>query len=61
METPTKKYWVESSFTHNDTDKEFPEHLIVAVDMGDETMDIASFPLELKEDIEELVEHFNKA
>ena len=56
-----KKYWIESSHLHDDKDKEYPEHLIVAVDYGDEdgTESIASFDLELKEDLEVLINHFN--
>jgi hypothetical protein len=56
------KFWVESSFDHEDKDKEYPETLIVGQDMGDEhgTQTIGSFGLSIKEDIENLIEHFNE-
>ena len=53
------KYWVESSYNFEDKKKEYKEHLIVAVDYGDETESIASFPMDLKSEITSLLNHIN--
>ena len=57
----TIEYWIESSYKHEDTEKEHKEYLVVVVDMGDEgTMSVASFDVNQKEDLKELIKHFNK-
>ena len=54
------KYWIESSFIFEDKAKEYDEHLIVAVDMGDDgTESIASFPTDVKGDLEGLIKRIN--
>ena len=55
------KYWIESSFDFEDKDKEYPEVLVVGCDGGDEvgTMTVATFPLEVKGELEDLINHFN--
>ena len=54
------KYWVESSYDFEDKNKEYKEHLIVAVDYGNETESIASFSVDLKEDVVALLNHINR-
>ena len=55
------KYWIESSFDHEDKGKEYDEHLIIAVDMGDYgTESIASFPTDVKCELEGLIERINE-
>ena len=54
------KFWVESSFVHEDKDREYPEQLTVAVDKGYEgTQSLATFQLDAKGDIEGLIEEIN--
>lgn len=55
------KYWIESSFDFEDKEKEYDEHLIVAVDMGEYgTESIASFPIDVKCDLDGLIERINE-
>jgi hypothetical protein len=56
------KYWVESSFVFEDTDKEFPETLVVVSDLGDEigTETIGTFPIDVKVELEDLIRAINK-
>jgi len=52
---------MESSFDHEDKEKEYDEHLIIAVDMGDYgTESIASFPTDVKCELEGLIERINE-
>jgi hypothetical protein len=56
------RFRVESSYDFEDKEKEFFEHLIVvAVDDKQGTQSIATFPLESKVDVENLIKHFNEA
>ena len=55
-------YSVESSFDHEDKDKEYPEHYVVVADGGDEcgTTTCATFDITTsKEQIEEFINFIN--
>ena len=55
------KYWIESSYKFEDKKKKYDEHLVVAVDMGDDgTESIASFPTDVKCDLEGLIGRINE-
>ena len=54
------RYWAESSYDFEDKKKEYKEHLIVAVDYGDETESVASFPISLKDEITFLLNIINR-
>ena len=55
------KYWVESSYDFEDKEQTQPEYVVVGCDGGDElgTMTVATFPLEVRGEVEDLVNHFN--
>jgi hypothetical protein len=57
------RYWVESSFDHEDEDKEHKESLIVVVDYGDAgTESVVTFDdTSNRENLEYLVKHFNES
>ena len=56
------KYWIESSYAFEDKEEEYEEYIIVAVDMGEEhgTESIASFPINVKSDLEGLIKRINE-
>ena len=55
------KYWIESSYKFEDKKKEYDEHLVVAVDMGEYgTESIGSFPINVKSDLEGLIKRINE-
>ena len=56
------RYWVESSFEHEDKDKEYPETLVVVSDLGDEigTETIGTFPIEVEDELVSLLESINE-
>ncbi len=58
------KYWVESSFDHEDEEKIYDEFLVVVVDYGEEvgTQTIATFDnVKDRANLEELVKSFNES
>ena len=55
------RYWIESSFDYEDKKKEYDENLVVAVDMGtDGTESIATFSIDVKSELESLIERINE-
>ena len=53
-------YWIESSYDFEDSKREYKECLIVAVNYGKSgTETIATFDLDQKEALKELIKHFN--
>ena len=55
------KYWIESSYKFEDKNQEYDEHLVVAVDMGEDgTESIGSFPFNVKLDLEALIKRINE-
>ncbi len=55
------KYWSESSFDSEDRNQEYPEHIVLAVDWGEEqgTESLASFDLNYKDEVKLMVKHLN--
>jgi len=53
-------YWTESSWLHQDIDKEFPELLDVNINHGhDGSCQFQSFDIQLKREIEQLITYIN--
>ena len=56
------RYWVESSFEHEDKEREYPETLVVVSDLGDEigTETIGTFPIEVEDELVSLLYSINE-